>query len=86
MRHYADIVPLGGSVQPLRDDGSISWTIRFRNGTTKRFRFPVRTTPEGSIDPYGGKPDADYARIAEPGFFVSVNGFQAGNPDELIRR
>jgi adenylylsulfate reductase subunit B len=70
VRHYADIVPLGGSVQPLRGSD---------------FRFPIRTTPEGSIDPYGGKPDADYAKIADPGFFVTSNGYRVGNPDELIK-
>ena len=42
-RHYADIVPLGGSVQPLRGSDSIMWTIKFRNGTLKRFKFPIRT-------------------------------------------
>ncbi len=45
-RPYADIVPLGGSVQPLRGTDSIMWTIKFRNGTMKRFKFPIRTTPE----------------------------------------
>ena len=55
-RHYADIVPLGGSVQPMRGSDSIMWTIKFRNGTLKRFKFPIRTTAEGSIDRYGGKP------------------------------
>jgi adenylylsulfate reductase subunit B len=49
VRRYADIVPLGGSVQPLRGSDSIMWTIRFRNGTMKRFKFPIRTTSEGSI-------------------------------------
>ena len=63
MRHYADIVPLGASVQPLRGTDSIMWTIKFRNGNMKRFKFPIRTTPEGSIDPYGGKPKADMAEI-----------------------
>ena len=24
----------------------------------KRFKFPIRTTPEGSIKPYDGKPEA----------------------------
>lgn len=57
-RHYADVVPLGASVQPLRESDSILWTIKFRNGTTKRFEFPVRTTPEGSADPYGGENEA----------------------------
>lgn len=62
-RHYADIVPLGGSVQPVRSSDSIVWNIRFRNGNTKRFKFPIRTTPEGSIRPYEGKPAADPAEI-----------------------
>ena len=85
-RPYADIVPLGGSVQPLRGSDSIMWTIKFRNGTMKRFKFPIRTTPEGSIDPYGGKPEADISRIAEPGFFVQVNGYRPGDPSELIAK
>ena len=57
-RHYADVVPLGAQVQPLRGTESILWTIKFRNGTMKRFKFPIRTTPEGSIDPFAGKPTA----------------------------
>jgi adenylylsulfate reductase subunit B len=85
-RAYADIVPLGGSVQPLRGTDSIMWTIKFRNGTTKRFKFPIRTTPEGSIDPYGGKPEADMAKISDNGFYEQYNGYRAGNPAELIRK
>lgn len=57
-RHYADVVPLGASVQPLRGTDSIVWNIKFRNGTMKRFEFPVRTTPEGSADPYGDENEA----------------------------
>ena len=64
-RHYADVVPLGGSVQPLRNAKSIVWSIEFRNGIKKRFEFPVRTTADGSIDPYAGKPDAVMAEIAD---------------------
>ena len=41
---------LGCSVQPMRGSDSIMWTIKFRNGTMKRFKFPIRTTAEGSID------------------------------------
>jgi adenylylsulfate reductase subunit B len=85
VRHYADVVPLGGSVQPLRTAGSITWDIRFRNGTEKHFSFPTRTTAEGSIDPYAGKPEADITRIEEPGFSCPENGFRAGDRDELIR-
>jgi adenylylsulfate reductase subunit B len=58
-RHYADVVPLGAQVQPLRGAESIMWTITFRNGTRKEFKFPIRTTPEGSAEPFAGKPDAD---------------------------
>jgi len=64
-RHYADVVPLGASVQPLRGADSIIWTIKFRNGTMKRFEFPIRTTPEGSIDPYQSKPSAEFDDITD---------------------
>jgi len=30
------------------------WTVKFRDGSIKRFKFPTRTTPEGSADPLGG--------------------------------
>jgi adenylylsulfate reductase subunit B len=85
-RHYADVVPLGGSVQPLRGTDSIMWTIKFRNGNMKRFKFPIRTTAEGSIDPYAGKPAADMAKISDPGFLnhMEQNGYRAGDPSELI--
>jgi adenylylsulfate reductase subunit B len=63
-RHYADIVPLGGSVQPLRGTNSIMWTIKFRNGNMKRFKFPIRTTAEGSADPQAGRPAATSADLA----------------------
>ncbi len=63
VRHYADVIPLGGMVQPLRGAESITWNIRFRNGNTKRFEFPTRTTPDGSIDPYAGKPKAKMEEI-----------------------
>jgi adenylylsulfate reductase, subunit B len=28
--------------------------VKFRNGTVKRFKFPIRTTPEGKAEPAGG--------------------------------
>jgi adenylylsulfate reductase subunit B len=75
-------------VQPLRGSDSIMWTIKFRNGTLKRFKFPIRTTPEGSIDPYGGKPEANMADISKTNTFTSavMGGYRAGNPAELIRK
>jgi adenylylsulfate reductase subunit B len=56
VRAYQDVVPMGGQVIPMRTDTTIMWTIKFRDGEVKRFKFPVRTTPVGSIDPYAGKP------------------------------
>lgn len=50
VRPYADFAPLGGVCLPLRGSRDISWTVRFRNGMQKRFTFPIRTTPEDSIE------------------------------------
>ena len=55
-RPYADFCPMGGVCTPMRSGDSIQWTVKFRNGAIKRFQFPIRTTPEGSIKPYEGKP------------------------------
>lgn len=65
VRHYADVVPLGASVQPWQGPDSIRWTIRFRNGIVKRFEFPTRTTPEGSADPYGATPEPIMEEITD---------------------
>lgn len=54
VRGYADFVPLGASVTPMRSTDSIMWTVKFRGGTLKRFKFPIRTTPEGQAVPDGG--------------------------------
>jgi len=54
VRGYADFVPLGAQCTPLRSTDSIMWTIKFRNGQIKRFKFPIRTTPEGTAEPNGG--------------------------------
>jgi len=64
------------------------WTIKFRNGNMKRFKFPIRTTPEGSIDPFGGKPMPKLADITAVGSFTRdvMGGFRSGNPAELIRK
>ena len=62
VRGYADFVPMGASVVPMRSTDNIMWTVKFRNGTVKRFKFPIRTTPEGKAEPAGGwanKPSLD---------------------------
>jgi adenylylsulfate reductase subunit B len=30
----------------------VMWTCKFRNGNIKRFKFPIRTTPEGTANAY----------------------------------
>jgi adenylylsulfate reductase subunit B len=54
VRGYADFVPMGASVTPMRSTDSVMWTVKFRNGSLKRFKFPIRTTPEGEAQPEGG--------------------------------
>ena len=56
-RPYADFAPMGGTSIPLRSAEDIMWTVKFRNGTVKRFKFPIRTTAEGSVKPFEGKPE-----------------------------
>lgn len=56
VRGYADFVPMGASCVPLRSSDNIMWTVKFRNGTIKRFKFPIRTTEEGTAEPAGGYP------------------------------
>jgi adenylylsulfate reductase subunit B len=64
MRGSSDVVPLGASLTPLRGTDSILWTVKFRNGQMKRFKFAIRTTPWGSIEPYEGfdEPTVDGAK------------------------
>jgi adenylylsulfate reductase subunit B len=45
---------MGAAVTPLRSTDSIMWTVKFRNGMLKRFKFPIRTTVEGQAVPDGG--------------------------------
>lgn len=54
VRGYADFMPLGGVVQPMKSSDSILWSVKFRNGQVKRFKFPIRTIPEGSAEPDAG--------------------------------
>ncbi len=54
VRGYADFVPLGATVTPMISTDAILWTVKFRNGTLKRFKFRTRTIPQGSAVPDGG--------------------------------
>jgi len=70
VRGYADFVPMGASVVPLRASKDIMWTVKFRNGMVKRFKFPIRTTDEGTAVPEGGFPTAsdlnDHLLMSQP--------------------
>ena len=70
VRCYADFAPLGAACIPMRGSDTIMWTIKFRDGMIKRFKFPIRTTVEGQLDIYAGvgEAKADPAKIKEPGF------------------
>ncbi len=52
VRGYSDFVPMGASVQPMMGTEDVMWTCKFRNGVVKRFKFPIRTTPEGEANAY----------------------------------
>jgi len=62
VRAYADFVPLGGSVTPMRSSEDILWTVQFRNKEIrpKRFKFPIRRgVAEGKAQPFDHYPTAD---------------------------
>ena len=67
MRGYGDVMPMGASLTPLRATDSIMWTVKFRDGQTKRCKYPIRTTPWGSIEPYAGIADPDLSQLKAPG-------------------
>ena len=50
---------MGALVTPLRATDSIMWTLKFRNGTLKRFKFPIRTTEEGKAQAFDQYPTGD---------------------------
>jgi len=75
VRGYADFVPLGASVVPMRGTDSIMWTVQFRDGSLKRFRFPIRTKPEGSAVAFAG--------AAQPTAEGLKSQLLSGEPQEL---
>jgi adenylylsulfate reductase subunit B len=67
LRGYADVMPMGATATPLRGTDSIIWGLKFRDGTLKRFRFPIRTTPWGSIQPHQYASTPDIEELKDPG-------------------
>jgi len=37
---------------PMLGTEDVMWTCKFRNGLVKRFKFPIRTTAEGTANGY----------------------------------
>lgn len=54
VRGYADFMPAGAMVQPMKSSDSIMWSVKFRSKAIKRFKFPTRTIPEGTAQPDAG--------------------------------
>ena len=65
VRGYADFVPLGASLVPMRGTDSIMWTVQFRDGRIKRFKFPTRSKPEGSVVPFPDMAAANEAALRD---------------------
>ncbi len=70
VRGYADFMPLGATVTPLRSSDSILWTIQFRNQKVKRFKFPIRTNAEGSAEPAGGFDTSSNTDLKSPTLYT----------------
>ncbi len=66
IRSYADFMPLGASTIPLRGSEDIMWTIKYRDGRIKRFKYKIRTTPEGSIRALEGFPEPSPEDLKNP--------------------
>lgn len=69
MRGYADVMPMGATLIPLRGTDSIIWTVRYRNGQQKRFKFPIRDGEWGSIHPLQDAAPPDAAQFKTPALF-----------------
>jgi len=87
VRHYADFAPLHGTAQPMRGTTDIMWTVKFRSGMVLRFKYPIRTTPEGSADPTLGKPDPDPSLIGNNQLFTeAADGKEPAKPKEVLNK
>jgi adenylylsulfate reductase subunit B len=74
VRGYADFMPLGAASTPLRGTEDIMWTIKFRDGRIKRFKYPTRRTPEGSIRTFEGYPEAKLEDLDNQLLFTEPEG------------
>ncbi|NQU65862.1 MAG: adenylyl-sulfate reductase subunit beta [SAR324 cluster bacterium] len=72
VRCYADFAPLGASCIPMRGTDTIMWTVQFRDGMIKRFKFPIRTVEEGQLSITDGVQNVqvDVSKIKEQGLYT----------------
>ncbi|WP_022668023.1 adenylylsulfate reductase subunit beta [Desulfospira joergensenii] len=49
---YNTSVSIENRFIPMMNTEDIMWTCKFRNGVIKRFKFPIRTSPEGESVSY----------------------------------
>jgi len=56
---------------------------RFRAAAAWHRKFPIRTTPEGSIKPYEGKPKAEISKLDAIEFFTA-NSIHAADRSQLM--
>jgi adenylylsulfate reductase subunit B len=83
VRGYADFVPLGSSIMPMLGTEDVMWTCKFRNGLIKRFKFPIRTTPEGQANSYDGLKGKDIeSQLLST---EEAEGRQLPRPKELVK-
>jgi adenylylsulfate reductase subunit B len=63
---------------PMLSTEDVMWTCKFRNGVIKRFKFPIRTTPEGQANAYadlkGKDLDSEFLSTEE------ADGYQMPQP------
>jgi len=66
---------------PMLGTEDVMWTCKFRNGVIKRFKFPIRTTPEGAASEY---PDLK-GKDLESGLLSTeeADGMEIPRPKEL---
>ncbi len=67
---------------PMLGTEDVMWTCKFRNGLIKRFKFPIRTTPEGAANAY---PDLKGNDI-ESGLLSTeeADGYTLPTPQETV--
>jgi adenylylsulfate reductase subunit B len=68
---------------PMMGTEDVMWTCKFRNGVIKRFKFPIRTTPEGAANAYESLKGKDLeSQLLST---EEAEGRQLPKPKELVK-